>query len=96
MNKSISEAESFVASDGWLTKFKERHGIRILSVSGESLSCNIETAASFVNEFKRIMAENGFYQNKFITVMKPVWFTKAYTRNLMLQILKNRLLEEKL
>ena len=43
-----------------LLKVKERYGIRILSVSGESLSCNIETAASFVNIFKRIMAENGF------------------------------------
>ena len=60
VNRLNNRPETFVASDGCLTKFKKRHGIRILSVCGESMSCNVELANSFKNKFKKYIAENGF------------------------------------
>ena len=60
VNRLNNGPETFVASDGWLTKFKKRHGIRILSVCGESMSCNVDLANSFKNKFKKYIAENGF------------------------------------
>ena len=41
-----SEAD-FKASSGWLHRFKSRHGIRQLSMQGESLSANPEAAEEF-------------------------------------------------
>ena len=55
LKRSLNGHEEFSASDGWLDKFKKRHGIRILTVS-----CNAESAATFTSDFKRIIAENGF------------------------------------
>lgn len=60
LKRSLNVHEEFSASDGWLDKFKKRHGIRILTVSGEKLSCNAESAATFTSDFKKIIAENGF------------------------------------
>lgn len=60
VNRLNNGPETFVASDGWLTKFKKRYGIRILSVCGESMSCNVELGNSFKNKFKNYIAENGF------------------------------------
>ncbi|KFM78161.1 Jerky protein, partial [Stegodyphus mimosarum] len=38
-------------STGWLTKFKNRHGIRQLKISGEKVSANTKAAEEFANEF---------------------------------------------
>jgi hypothetical protein len=46
-------------SQDWLHRFKLRHGIRKLSVSGEKLSANSDAAGKFVEEFtKLILDEN--------------------------------------
>lgn len=60
VNKLINGSPEFVASDGWLTKFKNRHGIRILTVCGERMSCNVELADLFKYKFRNIIAENSF------------------------------------
>ena len=36
----MSSREKFVGSDGWLNNFTKRHGIHILTISGEKISCN--------------------------------------------------------
>jgi hypothetical protein len=42
---------NFDASSGWLTRFKQRHGIRELQIQGESLSGDTAAAEQFHNEF---------------------------------------------
>lgn len=36
--KEITKKDDFVASHGWLERFKSRHGIRLMTVTGEKLS----------------------------------------------------------
>ncbi|GJQ87823.1 hypothetical protein Trydic_g18669 [Trypoxylus dichotomus] len=38
LNEKLKECENFVASDGWLQRFKRRYGIRLMPVSGGKLS----------------------------------------------------------
>ncbi|XP_063153653.1 general transcription factor II-I isoform X15 [Candoia aspera] len=46
-------------SSGWLTRFKVRHGIRKLDLSGEQKSADFQAAASFRDVFSELVAENG-------------------------------------
>lgn len=46
-----SNNETFNASDGWLQKFKVRHGIRLLKMSGEKLSSTLENVSPFKGNF---------------------------------------------
>lgn len=64
INKSMNGSDDFIASDGWLTKFKKRFNLRILKISGEKLSCNTESAILFINDFKKIILENEFVQEQ--------------------------------
>lgn len=52
------------ASNGWLEKFKNRHGIRQLTIKGEILSNNSEAAQIFCDEIvKKIETENLLLEN---------------------------------
>jgi hypothetical protein len=42
---------------GWLHRFKLRHGIRKLSVSGEKLSTDSDAAGKFVEEFMKLISD---------------------------------------
>lgn len=45
----------FNASNGWLTRFKNRYGIREISVQGEKLSSDMDAAKKFVDDFLEFM-----------------------------------------
>lgn len=47
----------FVASSGWVDKFKKRHEIRALKIAGEKLSANHELVEPFRTELKEIITE---------------------------------------
>lgn len=47
----------FSASKGWLEKFKKRHGIRQLKISGEKLSNNEDAVKPFQDKFMDIIKE---------------------------------------
>lgn len=49
---------SFKAGTGWLKRFKDRHGVRALSVQGESLSAAVDTVEPFKEKLSKIMEEN--------------------------------------
>ncbi|BFZ00329.1 hypothetical protein BsWGS_03368 [Bradybaena similaris] len=53
---NISEQCNF--SDGWLTRFKIRHGIRKLDISGEKKSADEDAADEFVEKFASIVRQN--------------------------------------
>lgn len=47
----------FLASSGWLDKFKLRYGIRFLKVCGERVSSNAEAVAPFQEKLQRVIDE---------------------------------------
>lgn len=51
---------NFNASSGWLTRFKQRHGIRELSIQGELLSGDQTSAEQFVKDFEMFVLEEGY------------------------------------
>lgn len=59
-HKKLGLTEEFVASRGWLSRFKTRHGIRELTLEGEKLSGDSESADLFKKEFQRIIDRHGF------------------------------------
>lgn len=51
--------EQCAFSQGWLGRFKLRHGIRRIDVSGEQKSADTLSADRYVNEFSRLVEEHG-------------------------------------
>lgn len=51
---------SFVASTGWLTRFKSRHGIQQLDIQGEKLSRDSQTPTAFVTNFAKLLTDNHY------------------------------------
>lgn len=49
--------ETFNASQGWLFRFKTRHGIRQLDIQGESLSGDLTAATLFNDEFNSFLSK---------------------------------------
>ena len=49
--------DTFKAGTGWLKRFKDRHGIRALSVHGESLSAAAESIEPFKESLRKLMEE---------------------------------------
>ena len=55
-----SSAQSFVASSGWLSNFISRHGIRGISLQGESLSADTSAVDSFQSELQQTLKTGGY------------------------------------
>lgn len=53
------DEKDFVASDGWLSKFIRRHGIRFSKVWGEILSSDTSSITPFVHRFRNKITEMG-------------------------------------
>ena len=49
--------DAFKAGTGWLKRFKDRHGVRALSVQGESLSAAADSVERFKERLRKIMEE---------------------------------------
>lgn len=49
----------FNASSGWLTRFKERHGIRQIAIQGEKLSSDEQAAKEFIPQFQDFIEKEG-------------------------------------
>ena len=60
INNKINGANSFTASSGWLTRFKERHSIRELSIQGERLSSDNSGSDEFKEIFNSILQQGGY------------------------------------
>ena len=55
-----ADAENFKASNGWLTRFKARHGIRNVQLRGEILSADSSVVAPFREELTKVMTDEGY------------------------------------
>ena len=51
--------DNFVASDGWLFRFRKRHGLKNTKMSGESSSANVADVSPFREKLLKIIAEEG-------------------------------------
>lgn len=52
--------KDFVASDGWLSKWKKRYGIRKLHIEGEKLSADYEAAILFCDQLQDVLEKGGY------------------------------------
>lgn len=57
--ENIYKKTDFRASDGWLTKFKTRYGIRLLTVTGEQVSSDHAAVSPFIERFRQTIVELG-------------------------------------
>ena len=64
VNKKLGGSDSFVASKGWLTNFKNRQAIRQLKLEDESLSADAKAAADFKKEFIKLLLEEGYSRDR--------------------------------
>ena len=55
---------SFKAGTGWLKRFKDRHGVRALSVQGESQSAATASVDPFKEKLQKIIEEKGLTLNQ--------------------------------
>ena len=53
-----ADEKAFTASDGWLTKFKQRHGVRQLAVQGEILSSVHNNTEPFKEDLDLFLQEH--------------------------------------
>ncbi|XP_043254135.1 jerky protein homolog-like [Colletes gigas] len=58
-NEKLKGNPNFKASSGWLEKFKSRHGIRELNVSGEKLSTSNIATESLTTDLHKFLIEKG-------------------------------------
>lgn len=59
LNKKLKGDECFTASEGWLSRWKKRHGIHLLTISGEKLSADQAASSRFTEEFAAFVEAEG-------------------------------------
>lgn len=59
--ESISSDKTFVASNGWFERWKERFGIRFITACGERFSADINSIEKFVNDFQQLIENYGYH-----------------------------------
>lgn len=55
LNKMLNGDSTFTASNGWLDRWKKRHGVRQLSITGEKLSADFAAANDYLDEFSDLI-----------------------------------------
>lgn len=66
----------FQASDGWFQRFKKRRGLRILKISGEIVSADIEAVDPFVKSFRAKVSEAGLLESQIYNADETGMFYK--------------------
>lgn len=77
----------FLASDGWVSKFKKRYGIRISVISGEKLSCDDRIMP---DKFQQTIQENSFLPEQIYNCDETTLVYKGFHRKQTLQMRKNQ------
>ncbi|GFT97592.1 jerky protein homolog-like [Trichonephila clavipes] len=60
LNKLMNGDASFSASIGWLDRWKKRHGVRQLTITGEKLSSDFDATKEYVTTFVNLIAEGNY------------------------------------
>ena len=72
--------EDFKASEGWISRLKDRHGISAKAVSGEAKSVNVLTVENWKEELK--VTSRTTRRRTFTTLMRQDYFSSLARRNL--------------
>ncbi|GBM89638.1 Jerky, partial [Araneus ventricosus] len=83
-------------SSGWFTKFKKRHGLRILSICSDKVSADHESGEAFVKEFTELFLTTIYLQNRFTMLMKQHCSGDMFLVKLMLRQMNWRRVESKI
>ena len=70
------ESSTFVASTGFLNRWKRRHAIQQLKISGESRSCDHDAADGFPLEFRDYIREHDFQEEQVYNADETALFHK--------------------
>ncbi|XP_060845640.1 jerky protein homolog-like [Rhopalosiphum padi] len=57
LHKKLEAGSEFTASEGWIDRWKTRHGVRFVSITGEKLSADAEAAKKFAMKFREIVEQ---------------------------------------
>lgn len=64
LNKEIGGADDFVASAGWLSRWKIHHGIAQVNMEGESRSSDSEAAREFCGTLRKMIDEGEYTEEQ--------------------------------
>ena len=81
-----SPEDTFKASRGWFEKFKNRTGIHSVVRHGEAASCNLEAAESFIGEFTKLIASEGYSARQIFNCDETGLFWKKMPRRTYITI----------
>ena len=59
-HQKLNLTHAFSASNGWLDKWKKRHGIHCSNIHGEKLSSDENSARQFVYDFNKLLKEEKY------------------------------------
>lgn len=60
LHKKLEGNDTFTASDGWLSRWKKRHGVHFISVCGEKMSADQPAANEFSEKLRRIILNENY------------------------------------
>lgn len=75
-NGEGSQSEQFLASKGWFDRFKKRHSLHNIKMSGEAASADVEAAKNYPAEFKKIVEAGGYTPQQIYNVDETGLFWK--------------------
>jgi hypothetical protein len=65
-------------SEGWLTCFKMRHGIRRLDVSGEKMSTDKEGAEKYFEVYQKFVEKHKLTTEQVYSAVKSITLRRAW------------------
>ncbi|KAJ8961835.1 hypothetical protein NQ318_021450 [Aromia moschata] len=75
---SLNVDSNFSASNGWLARFKKRHGIRCLNIEGEKLSANENDPNAFRDGLKAFLENHGYKLDNIYNVDETRYFVNIF------------------
>ena len=76
LSDSIHGEGAFHASRGWLHRWKKRHGIHQVKISGEIRSADLEAAEAFLPKFQALVEEEGYSPHQIYNADETALFYK--------------------
>ncbi|XP_053891585.1 jerky protein homolog-like [Malaclemys terrapin pileata] len=73
---NLTGDESFQASKGFISRFKKRHGIAQVSISGESRSADESAAKAFPTELQSILQNEDYHEEQLYNCDETALFAK--------------------
>lgn len=90
LNEKLQGSSSFKATDGYLKRFKERHGIHHISVQGERLSADKQASEKFGSSFYEDMQAQGYTMDEIYNADETGLWWKSLPRKTFATSMESR------